>query len=823
MHLKGMLKYWFFFFLITSLEGGYALFTLLRIPADPTNSLYLGLSASRLLMAATLLGVVLISVWLGLLAWRRPFWVEKYLDPENHPKVFAALTWLSAMGALITVIGLFLLRYYNPIRLLSLFERARPLAFTTIILGFQISILFLFLRKGFDFKFFKDRKRNRVTGIIFGIFLALFAFIAITRIGLTPDVAYWAEPGVALQGWQFGLALLGGFLTLLLSLKLNFHHRKTDLFFALLLWGIAISIWLSVPMDVLKNSFYGPFAYPLGKSLPYSDAGFYDYLSQGLLLGNGFLSQIPPRPLYIVFLAGLHALFGNNYDLLFMGQTLVLALFPVVLYFLGKVLHSRPAGVTVALFAIFREWTNLLVSSQTRVSNSKMTLTDLPTALVLSLAALLVIHWFQKKDRQPLPPLIAGGIFGLLLILRTQSMLILPFIFLLALLIFWPRWKEWLVVSLIFLFGVTLSVSPWLIRNARITGKITFDDPNQLAVLSSQYKFTDNLDWTNFDFENESLSNSIIGFALQNPGFVAEFISTHFLATEINGLLALPLGEPFYGFQEPINIYWVNWDGHLSFANQLLLILYLAIIAFGLGVAWRRFSWIGLTPLIFNLGYALSNGVARFSGWRYDLPADWVAYFYFGVGFVELITLLALGFSADREKISSSLPERPPHQKLKGSSLIISSFLFLFIGVSPLILEKAIPPHFETLSAEALLNEIPVNDAEVEVFVAQKDARILMGWLIYPRFYRSGKGLASAHPWPAYAIQDYSRMGFVLINQQNTQVIFPIKKMPVDFFNGVDVIVLGCQKDDHLEARLIYGMDEREILLSYKDMTACSE
>ncbi|MBC8336424.1 MAG: glycosyltransferase family 39 protein [Anaerolineales bacterium] len=820
---KGMLKYWFFFFLLASLEGGYALFTLLRIPADPTNSFFLGLSISRLSMAGILLSMVFISAWLGVLAWRKPLWRETYLDPGKYPKTFDTLTCLSALSALLVSVGLFLLRFYDPTRFLPLFERAKPLAITIIVLGLQLSIWLLFLRNGFDSKFFKDRKINRAAGIFFGILLAIFAFIAITRIGLTPDAAYWAEPGVALQGWQFGLALLGGFFTSLLSLKIDPHLKKTDLIFAILLWGIAVVIWQSVPMDVLKNSFYGPFAYPLGQSLPYSDAGFYDYLAQGLLLGKGFITSIPPRPLYIVLLAGLHALFGLDYSLIFLGQTLILALFPVVLYFLGNTLHSRSAGVTVALFTIFREWTNLLISSQTRVSNSKMTLTDIPTAFVLSLAALFVIRWLQKRNRQPLSPLIAGGIFGLLLILRTQSMLILPLIVLLALLIFWPRWKEWLVVSLIFLFGVTLSVSPWLTRNTHITGKITFDDPSQLGLLSSQYKFTDNLNSTDFDLANESLSNSILSFALQNPGFVAEFISTHFLATEINGLLALPLIEPFYGFQEPINIYWTNWDGHLSFYNQLLLIFYLAIIALGLGAVWCRFTWIGLTPLIFNLGYALSNGVARFSGWRYDFPVDWVAYFYFGVGFVELLTLLASSFSEDSEKIYSSPPEKVPHQNIKGSSLILFSFLFLLIGSSPLIFENAIPPHFESFSEEALLSKISPFAAEIEVFAAQDGARILIGRLLYPRFYRDGAGLASAHPWPAYAIRDFSRMGFVLIDQQNTQVVFPIKKMPVEFPNAEDVIVLGCQKDDYLEARLIYLMDNQEILLNEKIFVTCTE
>ncbi|MBT3190603.1 MAG: hypothetical protein HN736_08190 [Anaerolineae bacterium] len=821
---KKTLKYWSFFFLLASLEGGFALFTLLSLPTDPTNNLIFGLSASRLLMVVVLLSISLLSAWLGILSWRKSIWMEKYLATENFPKSFAALTWLSALTVFLIAIALFFLRYYDPEKLLPLFERAKPLALFIIILGFQFSLWLLFLRKGFDTKEFRNKKNFQTAGIIFAIFLALFAFVSISGIGLIPDSAYWAEPGVAIQGWQFALALIIGLFALLFNLKFSF--KKKDLFIAILIWGIAAAIWWSVPMDVLKNSFYAPFAYPLGKSLPYSDAGFYDYLSQGLLLGNGFLSQIPPRPLYLVFLAGLRAIVGiNDYDQIMLGQTLVLSLFPVVLYFLGKTLHSRTAGITIAFLGIFREWTNLLVSSQTRVSNSRMMLTDLPTALVLSLVALVVIYWFQKRDRQPLPPLIAGGTFGMLLLLRTQSMLILPIIILLALLIFFPRWKNWGMTIVIFMLGVLLSISPWLTRNAQLTGKFTFDDPKQLSVLASQYKKTDNLN-LDFDFENESVSNSVIDFALENPVYVANFISTHFIATELNGLLALPLIEPFHGFQEPINIYWTSWNGSLSLANQFLLVFYLAIIALGIGASWRRLGWVGLMPLAFNLGYALSNGVARFSGWRYDLPADWIAYFYFGIGFAEFLILLVSLFGVAEEKIITAQTEKKKEKIvniLNLRSILLPSFLFLSIGFSPIILEENISPHFDSLSEQELIAKIAPASSEIESFAMQENARVLMGRLIYPRFYAKGNGLASAHPWPAYGVQDFSRMGFTLINEKSTQVIFPVKHMPAEFPTGVDAILLGCQNERYLEARLIYLMDNEKILLSEKNMISCNE
>src|SRR6185369_11579501 len=100
-------------------------------------------------------------------------------------------------------------------------------------------------------------------------------------------------------------------------------------------------------------------------------------------------------------------------------------------------LHSRAAGLTIALFFIFRELTTLLISSNTRVSNSKTLLVDLPTLLLLLLSCLFVFRWLENKSQRD--AFIAGGMFGLLLLLRTQSMLLLPFIILMALLVL--GWK----------------------------------------------------------------------------------------------------------------------------------------------------------------------------------------------------------------------------------------------------------------------------------------------------------------------------------------------------------------------------------------------
>ena len=69
-------------------------------------------------------------------------------------------------------------------------------------------------------------------------------------------------------------------------------------------------------MSVMQNSFYAPIAPPSNQPFPNSDAAYYDYHAQSVLLGMGYLGDIPTRPLYILLLALLHLLFGQNYRLI---------------------------------------------------------------------------------------------------------------------------------------------------------------------------------------------------------------------------------------------------------------------------------------------------------------------------------------------------------------------------------------------------------------------------------------------------------------------------------------------------------------------------
>ena len=317
---KSFSKYWPWFFFAAAFESLFAALTLLLIPSEN------GLSLARLGLLGVLILIVLAGIFLGMRARRD--WALFDSLAGRTAIISATLLFL------ISSLTLFLLRYLNPEKLLPYYERLSPLLWVILIISAQSSLFFNLVKHGFHGDAFSIyRPVYQSTLIVFAVLFFIFLFVAVTKIGIKPDRAYWGEPGVAIQGWQFVIAILAGILT---SIYFTKSSRITNIFIPLAVYVIACALWLSVPNDVLTSSFYAPIDPPLEIPLPYSDAGFYDYLSQSLLIGTDYLGQIPPRPFYVLFLAVLHYFFGQNYAAMIAVQTMVLALFPLSLYFLAK-------------------------------------------------------------------------------------------------------------------------------------------------------------------------------------------------------------------------------------------------------------------------------------------------------------------------------------------------------------------------------------------------------------------------------------------------------------------------------------------------------
>jgi hypothetical protein len=794
---------WRWFFILAAVEASVAVLAMAAIPGEGAFP-----SAARTAMLVFLAGCGVTGI---VLAARPP-------RDADFDGVRIALP-ASAVASGAAAAALFLIRYLEPATLLPYYHRLAPLLWFILALSGQALVFLLIGRYGLHWHSLNHDRRLWVPGLVaIAILLSVLTLTSITRLGITPDPAYWGEPGVPMLGWQLALAICAGLAVLLLSNR-NTESKTLNAVLAVAIWVVAIVAWLGVPIDVVQNSFYAPIRPPTNQPFPNSDAGYYDSMAQSLIIGYPYQGEIPSRPLYVVLLWSLHALLGERYDLIIGAQALLLALIPVVLFFLGKALHSGAAGVIAALAAVGREWTSLLVSSETRVSNTKMLLVDLPTLLVILACCLFTLRWFKSQDRRAAA--IAGGMFGLLLLLRTQAAILLPVVVLLWLLVIGGRAAQRADYRplLVFLGLVMLTILPWLIRNYLATGQFSIDAPFQYRIIASQYRYTGNLDIDNVELEGQSVLGTLIAFAVRDPSFVFGFIANHALATQIGGVLALPLFHDYNGLGADINLYWLNWDERLSLANMVLIVIYLCIIGFGLGRAWNRMRWIGLVPLGFSLAYSAANGIARFSGWRYDLPADWVAYFYFAVGAAEILTVLAALFGADMSP-EVSTPWPSGSHRPRGSPLVPVGALFLAIGLLPWFVTLIVQPRYAAVSRAELVAKLAaapeveaagISEAEVKSFASSPHAVLEIGRVLYPRFFRRDNGLASTNPWPAYAPRDYPRLGFLMLNRARLDVILPIRESPQDFQHADDAIILGCPSGDYLEARLVLFVDSGSV------------
>src|SRR5262249_12562419 len=158
--------------------------------------------------------------------------------------------------------------------------------------------------------------------------------------------------------------------------------------------------------------------------------------------------------------------------------------------------------------------------------------------------------------------------------------------------------------------------------------------------------------------------------------------------------------------------------------------------------AWRRLHWVGLLPLAFSLGYSLANGIGRFSGWRYDLPADWISYFYFGLGAAEIFGMVALLFGADIEKIFSPVPSTVSVTQKWGQGLLLTG-TFALIGALPWMAEGIASPRYvdqspqkmiQELSDSSAIRKLGVDASQIKSFVNQPGSTLQIGRVLYPRY-----------------------------------------------------------------------------------------
>lgn len=806
---------------------------------------FLGLSLARWGLLGLLLGLSVVCAGLAVALKRGRPGAQRLAQAFSQPQALNLILGFSLVLGLVCIYLLLLTAKFTDAFVSARLVRLLPLTVWLVWLA-VLSLVWLPRLRPKDGERASEKAAWKPTLWAGLVLLSLAVWMVYTGLGLQPDRTGWDTPGTPLLntqvtlGWLIALVVAGA--VGWANRKFGWRFTRLDALLAVLIWALAAWFWIVQP--VLPTYFSVAPTAPNFEFYPNSDAATMDVAAQHLLIGAG-LPDVIEKPLYAAFLALLHVVAGQSYASVVNAQILVLALFPALLYLLAKRVHTRFAGLLLAVVVSLREANSLALSGEILVSHSKLLMTDLPAALALAAFTLLLLHWLNKQARNPVWALWVGAALGLMLLLRSQMLIFLPF---LALLAFWQAgggWRPRLQLAAVLLAGFALAALPWLLRNAQRTGQFGYSQPLQMLYMAKQYSLTPELADPGFppdtpveDYVRLGSAN-VRAFVLAHPGEVTRFITAHTLRNEVSSVLALPMRfdlsdrlvtfynlQPYWqGLEDRLwneccsldsyiaeTPYWGAWLGDLPSEAWLPLVFNLTVIAVGIGAAWRKLGWLALVPLGLHLLYSVSTALARVSGWRLILPADWVVILFYCVGLTQL-TLWLGGFlfgvtpRAEVEPVVEGGKAVPSRQ-----ALLAAAALALLAGAAIPLVEMAVPSRYADLDRAAALQRLQAAGLDGETFLRQPDARLYWGRGLYPSHYPAGGGLPSNEA-DAFSPQPFARLAFRLVGPQvYDQVALPAAVAPA-FPHASDVLVLGCAGQGYLRAAAVLFLNEPEAAL----------
>ncbi|MBI5965089.1 MAG: hypothetical protein HY863_16535 [Chloroflexi bacterium] len=824
------------------------------IPSDPGNGVFLGFSLQRLVLIIIPLMAGITAAVFAITTYRNKVYAEQVWQALfGNEGIARGVRWGSIVIFTIGWIASFtpLYRFWD---YKDYFVRISPIViWLTFVCALTIAVSWV-EKYGFDWPRLSNVLRSQksllnATLISLTVFALTWILIAATGLGVRVSEDYWYATGVPILVLQVLLAFATGLGVLFLERSSHNFPIRLDTALFILIWAVAAFLWVREP---LQSSYFAPGPYPPDFEYhPYSDASVFDIASQFALIGQGINNGVFfDRALYMGFLVFLHTLAGQNYSQVVALQAAIYAVFPAILYLLGKAIHSRAFGVTLALLTMLRGINSIAASNMIDLASPKQMLTDFPIAIFAAWFALMAVKWLKAPNKNYHYALWAGGAAGLAIMLRTHALFLLLFAILLAIIIYRHQKLRGLVVSTLLVIAMTASIFPWGTRS----GGSVFDVYMQrirVVIQARYYSFPPAAPSAATPQSNVPTPGIPVaptqGVIIPNPenpptsnnterntqpknlpvAAISHFL--HNVTTSIFILPTSPISHDLRHILKESTPFWKQyWNGSLDVGAALFISLDLLMIALGIGIAWKFAKLAGLVPLGIFIAYNLANALARTSGGRYIVPADWVVIFYFALGLLQIIlwglTLFKLEANSDEQKIIHDKEFRTPWtwEPLKKIPWII--LLFLFIGSSLPLSETLFPKRYPAqtqaelltlLDEKGYLQEMGFDKPTIQTFSDQwGDFSILNGRAIYPRLLMENKG-EPKNIYP-YLVLAYPRMGFTLIGPQGTNyVILPedkLKGKSLYFPNASDVIVLGCRQGQNFDALAVVVINEKTMV-----------
>jgi hypothetical protein len=813
------------------------IFWLIAEPSESSNAAFAGLSLQRL---GLITGLIVVSILL-LVSGRRLLietaWFDTYQQIALKP-----FTWIIVLAlTVICWVGIFLPDY-----LWGGFTNYKNRLLPIIVWMFFVCVLWIFqiitinrarnprsLRQVFA----SEPGLSRAWLVSLASISVVVLFVAISRVGLIPDIVYWNNVNVPLLGWQI-LAIIFLSIILVMLPRLNLEKlagRIPDVLVFLLIWGIAVLVWTQTTGP---HSFFAPGPYPPnGERYPFSDAAGYDINAQFAVIGEGLGTQTyVDKPLYVAFLTLIHLIVGNRMDAVVGLQIAVIALLPAVIYLLGRKIHSKLAGLLAAGLIIFREINNINGTLWVLSTNSQVLMSESLVSLLLAFSVLFFAIWIGSPDKK-VCLMASGGSLGLAGLSRLNPFLLLPVFLFVIMLFLWKQWKKVFINCVLFLSFFAAAVLPWMIQSWIVHDNFIFFRSTMRGVVVQQrtfYSLNEPVEKSTLDQKEQQASqegnrtwNRITG--------ISRYVSAHFMHNLISNAAIFPVRLELESLERTVKSpgsFWSpEWKGYLPPGEAVLFSMNIIIISLGLAGGWSRRRWAGLVPAGFLLAYSLATSAVRTSGGRYILPADWVGIFYFAIGVSQLFSFLSAWMGARKPIpiLASENSIEPSILKIKspGFKTIILLGIFLLIGGTPVILDRGLPKRYqpvekntlaEELERKGLLNQLEISRSDLDKFLDSANAVAYRGRGLYPKFYEINKG--EPDQFSASRGLPFPRLVMTVIGPQiQSEGILPLSRPPENLPNGSDVLAIGCtgeMNDDWLA--LVVEVPVSQVILRSPDV-----
>ncbi len=785
-----------------TLQAIISLIWLFLIPTDAENGYFLGFTSSRLVLIGISFVLFLGSLILFFsehLPLSRVFYIEAY------PNLWDGIYILSFLVLFISPNVIFILYSLQAgNQYFAYAQRLTPLAAWFTLAAFELIICIIYFRKkriAVSLTVLNPALRKIIVPFFITIVVSLI--ISLVWINTKADLVMGA-PGIPLLEWQVILVIF--LLVIFLFTSASTIHIP-EKWLAIGIYIFTLVLWLSQAVNPAFTA--TPPRAPNFEIYPFSDPQIYVQYSQSALVGNGFLyPDVPSRPLYIAFLTWFHLLGSQDYNNVVFLQSLILAFFPVTLYFIGKELGSRTLGFALAILIAFRDVNaNIAVPFASNVTYSKLFLSEMPLALCISLVVLFTIRWLKKYQQSSWMPLLIGTMLGASTLIRTQSISIFLAILLLAFLSI-KNHKQFFKSSVLMFLALVFVIAPWLMRNYVASGGLTLDNTiSQIMTMAIRWSGNPPTDEVFTKLENESeaefssrMSHLVLESFKENPLEIIKTATNHFNNNEMVSLMILPLRDKIQSPTELLIHQRAFW-GILK-PNQIFIFSFY-IFLFGLGVAisFHRLRWVGLFPLILGVIYNAWSALFFSSGERFVAPIDWGILLYQLFGLIALGALI-LSFTKISNKATSfwTWTMQNPSQTFNfvetfsRQKIILICVVMVVISVFTPFTEFVFPKLYQLPAPEAITKKINTTLLESEV--------VIYGRAIYPRYYESGEG----EPYTAklgYAESEIQRLVFFVVGTQNTLVIFELDTVPDFFPHASDVYMIGSWEEGYFSPRLV--------------------